>query len=99
MGLEWFGDAVRTKIQHKIQVGLMKWAQEVMEKSKSECPVLTGQLRDSARVDETKDGVVLSYNTDYAVKQHETNPTHPKFLENPVMEAAHTIGAHVEKEF
>lgn len=108
------------RLEKKIEKEIMKGFEEVLEdlstQSLKECPLDTGKLRESYRVDvnketiikgnkkgkpkkvkkikEIKDGKLeadASYNTDYAVVQHEdltfnhpTPGTKAKYLEDPL---------------
>ena len=70
----------------------------IAEISKEQVPVDTGALRDSCEVtlDDSRLAGVVSYNTDYAVDQHENltyghhNGGNAKFLENPVNDSVST---------
>lgn len=63
---------------------------QLLDRSNQHVPVDQGELRDSGAVTQTDDGAIISYNTPYAVKQHEDIALrHPhggqaKFLEQVI---------------
>lgn len=81
-------------IDRTARSSVQSWAKEVMTISYTQyCPVDTGTLRNSSRVDIQKNSlseffVRMSYNTDYAVFVHELPYKHKKgqwkFLSEPV---------------
>lgn len=98
MVLKWNGPKVKENEREGARQGLIRWAEEVLTRSIPECPLgpSGGTLRDSGHVwapgenglGDLESGV--TYNTPYAVKQHEeleyhhTTPgTKAKYLEDP----------------
>ena len=85
-----------------------QWGDAVMEDSKNNyVPVLSGQLRDTGIVTETKDTeetyeIQLSYSTPYAAKQHEDLSLHHdngqgKYLSAPLNAAATELVKSIER--
>lgn len=69
---------LQKKLDTESKKAVKKWGQETIDLSKSKyCPVDTGRLRSTGesktlKNTQTEFFVRLSYNTPYAVKQHET---------------------------
>lgn len=90
--------ATAARLDKETKAAAKKAADEVMEKSKERyCPIDTGALKKSAKVEVSKDGmfeyrVRLSYNTPYAVYVHEIPYYHHpvgswKYLDIPFKQA------------
>ena len=111
MSTTWMGDEVTKKVESELKVGLAKAAEMVLTKSKEEVPVETGALLRSGTVNASEGGTVqtISYNTPYALAQHEgLDNNHPnggnaKYLEQPFEEnseaALKLIAAAAAKAF
>lgn len=92
--VEWNGHAVEA-VAPAAAAGLRAWADILYDASVEEVPVLTGELRDSAKVttDDANLEAAVSYNHAYAVKQHEEMDYHhsngkAKYLEDPLNRTA-----------
>lgn len=87
-------EAEKAKLLEKAAVnrGLFRWAQHVLEESKREVPLRKGTLARSgmATADPVKQEAMVSYDTPYAVVQHEDMTLHhdagrkAKYLEDPL---------------
>ena len=80
--------------------GLVKLANNILGEAKQECPVDTGTLRNSGAVQKsTKDKTVtISFNTPYALRQHEEHKSKAKYLERPFNERVKYAQYYAEKE-
>lgn len=85
--LKWDDAAVRAAVKNAAQQAGREGGAELLARSNERVPVDTGELRSSGTVTPTDDGSIISYDTPYAVKQHEDMAlNHPrggqaKFLE------------------
>lgn len=111
MPLEWFGPQAHTAILNGAARGLNRAATALMAESQARVPVDTTDLRRSAAVQEADAGNLesaVTYNTPYAVIQHErldfyhptdSNPgAQAKYLERPAKELGPKLGAVVAAE-
>ena len=86
--------------------GLRKLGEEILTEAKELCPVDSGTLRQSGsvRANSKNKTVEISFNTPYALKQHEEmSYNHPnggqaKYLEQPFNERVKNAQWYVEKE-
>lgn len=80
--------------------GLVKLGENILGEAKEQCPYLSGTLRNSGVVEKnTKDKTVtISFNTPYALRQHEEHKEKSKYLERPFNERAKNAQYYVEKE-
>lgn len=72
-------------VDQAMRQGLQNLGNDVRKRSIVLAPVLTGELRRSARVDVKGDSVAISFNTPYSRIRHEVNYAHPstkKYLYN-----------------
>lgn len=71
MSLKWNGDALTRAVSEASKQGVRLAAEHLRTVAVQRTPLETGTLRNSAKV--TADGTraAVSYNTKYAVKQHE----------------------------
>ena len=71
MSLTWNGDTIAAAVKQAEQRGVRLAAEHLRTTAVQQTPLETGTLRNSAQV--TADGIkaAVSYNTKYAVKQHE----------------------------
>lgn len=89
MGMQWNGDVVRQAIERSAKEAARKGAEHIKERAVQRTPLETGALRNSAKVTTSGKTAAVSYNTPYAVKQHEEvgyqhGDGEAKFLENTV---------------
>ncbi|MFE4057402.1 hypothetical protein ACFXP3_14080 [Streptomyces sp. NPDC059096] len=97
--LTWNGAAVLRGTRAGAVRGLRAGAEHVLERSRRRVPIEEGTLERSgtASVDEEALTAGVSYDTPYAVRQHENlnyrhdNGRSAKFLEGPVTEEAGTV--------
>ena len=90
--LIWRGAQAVMTVRRGAQEGVRLAGEHLLEESVEQCPIAEGDLRRSARNTPTDDGLgaVVSYDTPYAVKQHEElSYRHPKggkakYLEDPL---------------
>lgn len=98
MTLVWKGDAVKAKVREGAELGLYKWAEEVLTQATKVVPLREGTLQASGHawppsqvghVGGSGMQAAVTYDTPYAVKQHEDlTAQHPrnrtaKYLETP----------------
>lgn len=107
--LTWDGDAAGKKIRGATVKGLRLWAENLLTESRAIVPLDEATLQRSgvASVDEAALAAAVSYDTPYAVRQHEDETLrHPggrqaKYLEKPFIEtrylAARIIANQVRK--
>lgn len=89
--MTWRGDAVTKAVREAGIAAILDGAEHILTESIDETPVLTGTLRRSGAVspfNEREQAVYISYNTPYALRQHEElNYRHTdgkaKYLEDP----------------
>lgn len=100
--LKWHGEKVKKRINEIAMQAVSDGAEFILGKSQDIVPHATGTLQRSGTVTRTKDAVYISYNTPYAVIQHEAlGFSHPdprkhisssgrraKYLEDPYNEHA-----------
>lgn len=87
----WRGDLAKAIAKEAAMSGLLDGAEYILTKSHEEVPHDTGTLQRSGTVTEalSEDAVYISYNTPYAVKQHEdltlrhAEGRKAKYLEDP----------------
>ena len=96
--LTWRGDQVAAQASQAATRGLLKAAEHLRAESQKLAPIDEGTLRASAAVTEvTASRVAVSFNTPYAVRQHEElGYRHPrggqaKYLEDPLHSEATTM--------
>jgi hypothetical protein len=97
--VKWYGDKVKQKARKGAARGLFLWAEHVLETSGRLVPIEEGTLERSgvASVDETQLRAAVSYDTPYAVAQHEHMDWHhdpgrqAKYLEQP-LNSERTVG-------
>lgn len=90
--VSWNGDAVRAAVRQGAQDGLRIAAEHLLGASRAIVPIDTGELSRSGRaeVDSARLEATVSYNTPYAVYQHERLDLHhkagrkAKYLETPL---------------
>ena len=95
---------VDRKVDQAMKRGLTSLGNDVRNRSRVLAPVLTGALRQSARVDVTtggQDKVVISYNTPYANIRHWQNAAHPStrlYLTN-ALKSINSLSPYFREEF
>jgi hypothetical protein len=90
--LEWNGDAIEQLIEHATAEGLTLAAEHLLQVSRTEVPLEEGTLERSgvASVDDSELTAAVSYDTPYAVRQHEemtwrhAEGRKAKYLEDPM---------------
>lgn len=110
----WYGDAVKDAMRAALIIGLNAAAEQLLASAQALVPVDTGDLRRSGTYHPAVDGELVArvtFNTHYAVEQHENlgfyhpkekNPlAQAKFLETPLRRDAalllKLINAHVAR--
>ena len=90
-----------TQLQHAVAAAMFDEAVKVMDKSQKLVPVDTGDLQRSAVVKAPRTikrpESSLSYNTVYALWQHEHHSSKSKYLENPMKESASGMDRRLKK--
>lgn len=100
----WRLTQVSAAAHEAAQRGLGMAAEHVLTASQAQVPVLEGTLRASGVASQDGDTAAVSYNTPYAVRQHEElGYRHPrggkaKYLEDPLTEEAKTVSAIISTE-
>lgn len=87
MAVEWDGDKVADAISQAARQGLRDAAEYTRERAVQRTPVMDGVLRNSAKVSQDGLTAAISFNTPYAIKQHEElgyrhKDGEAKYLEN-----------------
>lgn len=101
-------DATANQIIEAAQDGLASAGEFVRAEAVQQTPIDTGALQASAKVTREGDDVIISFNTPYALKQHEElGYNHPnggkaKYLEDPlnasVQEIENIIAERVDRK-
>ncbi|SET94725.1 Minor capsid protein [Salinibacillus kushneri] len=102
---KWRGNEVVKKAQKARERGVTEATEFVLDESNKRVPHDEGPLQNSGTTHVTKGGreASVSYNTPYAVRQHEaTHYNHPngreaKYLENAVKQNRKQVQKHIEK--
>ncbi|KKQ09687.1 MAG: hypothetical protein US20_C0005G0007 [Candidatus Pacebacteria bacterium GW2011_GWF1_36_5] len=81
--INWFGEKVETEVLKAAIRGLKKCGEAILGEAKKQAPVDIGTLERSGTVNEISEGVEISFNTPYALKQHEIHKSKAKYLERP----------------
>ena len=86
----WQGDLVNALVREAAMQALRDGAEHILTEAIDETPLLSGTLRRSGTAIDapSEDAVYISFNTPYAIKQHEDLTLQhtdggPKYLENP----------------
>lgn len=93
MVVVWHGDSLR-KAAYKVAIDMARIDTEVLkEKAVNKAPLRKSPLRNSATVTPIRNGGELSFNTKYALIQHERHFVHyttpgtgPNYLRGPLQE-------------
>jgi hypothetical protein len=100
--MRWYGDDVREKIRAAAADGLLEAAEALRQDSQAEVPTQEHILQLSAETDVDRRNLkaVVSYDTPYAVKQHEDRTLRhdngkAKYLEDPANANAGRYMDHV----
>jgi len=104
--LEWHGALAEKKVRQAGMEGMYLGAEAILTESHSEVPHESGTLMRSGIVTEAPEekSVYVSYNTPYAVKQHEdlslrhTDGRKAKYLEGPFKRMSPQVIKLVEKK-
>lgn len=102
----WNGKAISQEMRKAAVVGLTKWAELVLQKARSIVPLDEATLERSgvASVDPAELSAAVSFDTPYAVVQHEDlTLTHApgreaKYLEKPLVASRPLAGPMIAKE-
>lgn len=88
--LKWYGKEVEALVKKAALSGLHDGAEAILTEAIDETPLLSGTLHRSGTVTDvpTEDAVYISFNTPYAVRQHEDltlrhKDGKAKYLEDP----------------
>jgi hypothetical protein len=107
--IKWHGDTASKAAREAALRGLKKAAEHVLQVSRTEVPLEEGTLERSGTVsvDEANLRAAISYDTPYAVRQHEdmslrhAGGRKAKYLEGPLHQEAKTaqeiIGAEIRR--
>lgn len=105
--LEWNGDDIARKLGHAKTSAARRGAELLRDESVNRTPLETGTLRNSAKVTAADGEAAVSYNTPYAVKQHEEiGYAHPgggqaKYLETAMVDnqqrIAQAVAEHLKR--
>lgn len=94
-GIEWRANP-RPLYDQRFKQGVLTMMSDVERKAMARAPVLTGALRNSARVKDTSDGVAVMFGSTrvpYAYVRHESNNKHPstvKYLAKAAQDVANS---------
>ena len=104
MGLNWYGDKVTREIRAAAAAGLQVAAEHLKTESQRVVPIEEATLERSAFTDVDGLRAAVSYDTPYAVRQHEdlTLAHDPgreaKYLEGPANREAKVLGNIIARE-
>tara|TARA_R100000329_G_scaffold139053_2_gene120746 strand:+ start:4363 stop:4836 length:474 start_codon:yes stop_codon:yes gene_type:complete len=94
-------DISSKQLEHAVACALFDEAVKIMDKSQKLVPVDTGRLKGSALVKPPRTvkrpESSLSYNTEYALRQHEEHSSKSKYLERPVQAAIPGMNRRLKK--
>ncbi len=94
-------DISSKQLEHAVACALFDEAVKIMDKSQKLVPVDTGKLKGSALVKPPKTlnrpESSLSYNTAYALRQHEEHSSKSKYLEKPIQAASSGMNRRLKK--
>ena len=94
-------DISSKQLEHAVACALFDEAVKIMDKSQKLVPVDTGKLKCSALVKPPKTlsrpESSLSYNTVYALRQHEEHSSKSKYLEKPIQAASSGMNRRLKK--
>lgn len=79
-GIKWQGEPPSKMFVQIWRAGCLNMMADVEAKAQFNAPVLTGALRNSARITATRDGAEVTFGSsrvDYALLRHEVNHLHP----------------------
>lgn len=79
-GIKWKGQPPDEVFQKRWAAGVLNMMAEVQRLAQINAPILTGALRNSARIRATRDGAEVTFGSsrvDYALLRHEKNNKHP----------------------
>lgn len=79
-GIKWQGEPPDKMFIQIWRAGCLNMMADVQAKAQFNAPVLTGALRNSARITATRDGAEVTFGSsrvDYALLRHEVNHLHP----------------------
>lgn len=79
-GIQWKGTPPDELFTKRWRAGVLNMMAEVQMKAQTNAPILTGALRNSARIRATRDGAEVTFGSsrvDYALLRHEVNHLHP----------------------
>lgn len=102
-GMRWYGNEVQQQLRKAAADGLLEAAEELLQLSQQEVPHQEGVLQMSGETDVDRQALraTVSYDTPYAVKQHEDRTlSHPngrkaKYLEDPANANGPRLMEHV----
>lgn len=89
--VKWFGQQIYGNVHKAAEAALFEGAEHILEESGRLVPHDTGMLQDSGEtdIDARKLEATISYDTPYAVKQHEdTTLNHPNGRQAKYLETA-----------
>lgn len=97
--VEWNDGKFNALIKDLALMGLQQWAEVVLGEAKKEVPVLTGTLMRSGLVEPRKADkeIDITFNTPYALRQHEEHKTKSKYLERPFQRLSGRAKGYVER--
>ena len=79
-GIQWKGAPPDELFTRRWRAGVLNMMADVQMKAQTNAPVLTGALRNSARIRATRDGAEVTFGSSrvkYALIRHEVNNLHP----------------------
>lgn len=79
-GIQWKGQPPEEMFIRRWNAGVLNMMADVQRTAQTNAPILTGALRNSARIRATRDGAEVTFGSsrvDYALLRHEHNNLHP----------------------
>ena len=100
---QWFGDGAKARKNEAVQTGLRIASDHLLAKSREIVPFLEGILSASGSVDIQPRLGIVSYNTPYAIRQHEElsyrhrDGRQAKYLEKPLKSESKQIREIIQR--
>ena len=112
-GIQWKGEHPSNKFIQIWRAGCLNMMADVEAKAQFNAPVLTGALRNSARLKATRDGAEVTFGTDgpktkgkdgggrvdYALLRHEVNHKHPSTVQYLAKAAQEVANSDIGRYF
>ena len=101
-GIQWKGTPPDELFTKRWRAGVLNMMADVQMKAQTNAPILTGALRNSARIRATRDGAEVTFGSsrvDYALLRHEHNNLHPSTTKYLARAAEDVAGGNLARYF